>query len=188
MSLYSRLYLVSQEGEQLFIVEPTKRKPLVRYLTFFSVVSSGLLVPITYDVMSLNRSPIFSFTVKNDWKQFRVTILDEQEETIGVYCQPWRTSVLKNQGVLYLDSMKLSRKIESKNMTGDIDIRDEESRLLHLTVLGYSHTHCTQHSKPIQLIFILNYALIFLRMSVKSILPCFIFGCTANELFKDPAI
>jgi len=79
--------------------------------------------------MSLNHSRIFSFTVKNEWKQFRVTITDEQDEIIGVYFQPWLNSVFKNRGILFLDNQKLSRKIESKNMTGDIDIRDEDSRV-----------------------------------------------------------
>jgi len=99
-------------------------------LTVFSLVSSGLIMPITYDVMSLNQTRIFSFTVKNEWKQFRVTTTDEQDEIIGVYYQPWLNSALKSKGVLYLDNLKLSRKIESKNMTADIDIRDEDSRVI----------------------------------------------------------
>ena len=129
ISFHSRLYLVSHEGEKLFVVEPTERKPISRSLTVFSLVSAGLILPITYDVMSLDRSRVFSFTVKNEWKQFRLTIKDNQDEVIGMYVQPWLNSVFKNKGVLYLDSLKLSRKIDSKNMTGDIDIRDEQNRL-----------------------------------------------------------
>ncbi|WP_075619056.1 hypothetical protein [Paenisporosarcina indica] len=129
ISFHSRLYLVSHEGEQLFVVEPTKQKPISRYLTVFSLVSSGLIIPITYDVMSLNRSKVFSFTMKNEWKQFRVTVTNEQDVIIGEYIQPWRTSTFKNKGILYLGNLKLPRKIESKNMTGDIDIHDEDSLL-----------------------------------------------------------
>lgn len=129
ISFHSRLYLVSSEGEQLFVVEPTRQKPISRYLTVLSLVSSGLIIPITYDVMLLNRTKVFSFTVKNEWKQFRVTIKDEQDAIIGEYIQPWRTSTFKNKGVLYLDHMKLLREIETKNMSGDIDIRDENSRI-----------------------------------------------------------
>ncbi|WP_019414203.1 hypothetical protein [Paenisporosarcina sp. TG20] len=129
VSWYSRLYLVSHEGEQLFVIEPTTKKPIARFLTVSSVISSGLIIPITYDVMTLNRSRLFSFTVKNEWKKFRVTIMDEQDNTIGVYLQPWLKSAMKNKGTLFYPNHDVWRQIEAKNMTGDIDIRDEESRI-----------------------------------------------------------
>lgn len=127
ISWYSRLYLVSHEGEQLYVIEPTVKKLIPRYLTFFTLVSSGLLIPITYNVMTLDRTRIFSFTVKNEWKQFRVTILNEQDEQIATYVQPWGESALKNKGVIYHPNQSAWRNIEAKNMSGDIDIRDDDN-------------------------------------------------------------
>ena len=65
-TLYSRMYLVSHEGQQQYVIEPTIRKPLSRYLTYFSLISSGWVIPITYDVMTLDRSRVFSFIIKNE--------------------------------------------------------------------------------------------------------------------------
>lgn len=129
-SLYSRMYLVSHEGQQQYVIEPTIRKPFSRYLTFFSIISSGWVIPITYDVMTLDRSRVFSFIVKNEWKQFRITILNEKDEVIAFYKQPWLKSALKNNGVLFLPFQDEWRIIEAKNISGDIDIRDNDNRLM----------------------------------------------------------
>lgn len=129
VSLVPRLYLVSHEGEQLYVIEPTLRKPIFRFFTVFNFVASGWTIPITYDVMSLDRSQIFSFTVKNEWKQFRITVLNERDETIAIYVQNWLKSVVKNKGTLYHSDQSIWREIASKNMSGDIDIRDDENRV-----------------------------------------------------------
>jgi hypothetical protein len=129
VSWYSRLFLVSHKGEQLFVIEPTKRKPISRVMTFSSFISSGISIPMTYDVMTLEQSRLFSFTVKNEWKQFRITIMDDQDAIIGVYLQPWFKSAMKNKGSLHHPNHDTWRQIEAKNMTGDIDIRDEENRM-----------------------------------------------------------
>lgn len=128
-SFYSRLYLVSNEGQQQYVIEPTTRKPLSRYLTFFSIISSGWVIPITYDVMTRDRSRVFSFIIKNEWKQFRITILNEKDEVIAFYKQPLLKSPLKNNGVLFLLHQDTWRIIKAKNISGDIDIHDNDNRL-----------------------------------------------------------
>ena len=49
-----RLYLVSHEGERQFVVEPSGSKPMIRFLSGFSYLSSGNFFPITYDVLTLD--------------------------------------------------------------------------------------------------------------------------------------
>jgi hypothetical protein len=126
-SLLPKVYNVDHNGQPLFQIQPTKGR-LRNGLLFFSMFEKGMVFPVEYEISSMDGFPIATFHIKNNVKQFTLTVKKPDGTVIGYYKQKLSKSVVKNCGTLYHADGSEWRQLEAKNMSGDIDVTDEEGR------------------------------------------------------------
>lgn len=124
-SLLPKLYHVDHNGQPLFQIQPTKSR-ICRGLLFFQPFEKGMMFPVQYDISSMDGLTLATFHIKNNVKQFTLTLKKPDGTVIGRYIQQLSKSAMKNRGTLYRADGTFWRKIEAKNMAGDIDVIDEE--------------------------------------------------------------
>lgn len=124
-SLLSKVYNVDHYGQPLFQIHPTKRR-IRNGLLFFSMFEKGIVFPVEYDIADIDGSVLATFQVKNNMKQFTLTLKKPDGTVIGRYIQHLSKSVMINRGTLYRADDSVWRQLEAKNMAGDIDVTDEE--------------------------------------------------------------
>ncbi len=124
-SMMTKLYHVDHNGQPLFQIQPTKGR-LVHRLLFFSTFEKGLVFPVEYDISSMDGRSLATFHIKNNVKQFTLTLKKPDGTVIGRYIQHLSKSAMKNRGTLYHANGTVWRQLEAKNMAGDIDVQDEE--------------------------------------------------------------
>ena len=123
------MYHVNSNGEPIFKIEPSKKRPFARKLTFIKFFSEGFIIPATYDMLTMNDEQLASFTIWNNGNRFVLTLYDVNGKKLG-YFEQWLTkSVLKNRGILFRKNDTVWRELEANNMAGDIDVRDEKEKL-----------------------------------------------------------
>lgn len=125
-SPFPKMYNVDSEGNPTFKIEPSKRKPVVRKLTFFSLFSNGFLFSATYDILDMQDCLVASFTNWTNGNRYVLTLYDTNGVKIGRFEQRLTQSKLKNRGTLFHAEDSVWRELEAKNMAGDIDIKGEE--------------------------------------------------------------
>ena len=126
-SLLPKMYHVDHNGQPLFQIQPTKGR-FRNGLLFFSMFEKGMVFPVEYEISSMDGFPIATFHIKNNVKQFTLTVKKPDGTVIGYYIQKLSKSVVKNRGTLYHADGSVWRQPEAKNMAGDIDVTDEEGR------------------------------------------------------------
>ncbi len=124
-SLLPKLYHVDRNGQPLFQIHPTTGW-ISRWLLCFRPFEKGILFPVEYDISSMDGRPMATIHIKNNVKQFTLTLKKPDGTDIGRYIQQLSKSAMKNRGTLYHADGTVWRKIKAKNMAGDIDVIDEE--------------------------------------------------------------
>lgn len=124
-SVLPKLYHVDQNGQPLFQIQPTKGR-FGNGLLFFSLFEKGMVVPVEYDISSMDGRPLATFHIKNNVKQFTLTLKKPDGTVIGRYIQQLSKSAIKNRGTLYHADGTVWRQLDAENMAGDIDVTDEE--------------------------------------------------------------
>lgn len=125
-SLFPTMYNVDADGNPIFKIEPSKRKPIARKLTFFSLFSNGFLFTVTYDVLDMEDGLLASFTSWTNGNRYVLTLFDANGVNIGYFEQRLTKSKLKNMGTLFYADHSIWRGLEAANMAGDIDIKGED--------------------------------------------------------------
>lgn len=125
-SLFPTMYNVDADGNPLFKIEPSKRKPIARKLTFFSLFSNGFLFTATYDVLDMEDGLLASFTSWTNGNRYVLTLYSADGVKIGQFEQRLTKSKLKNMGTLFYADHSIWRELEAANMAGDIDIKGED--------------------------------------------------------------
>lgn len=126
-SLLPKFYHVDQNGQPLFQIQPTNGRFGSRLL-FISSFEKGPVFPVSYDISSMDGHPIATFHIKNNVKQFTLTLKKPDGTHVARYIQQLSKSAMKNRGTLYHTDGTVWRQLEAKNMAGDIDVTDEEGR------------------------------------------------------------
>ncbi|MGN7386334.1 hypothetical protein [Sporosarcina sp. SAFN-015] len=126
-SLLPKTYNVDHNGQPLFQIQPTKGR-FLNNLLFFSSFEKGMVFPVEYDILSMDGFPIATFHIRNNVKQFTLTLKQPDGTVIGYYIQKLSKSAMKNRGTLYHADGSVWRLLEAKTMAGDIDVVDEEGR------------------------------------------------------------
>lgn len=126
-SLLPRVYNTDHNGQPLFQIQPTKGR-LRNSLLFFSSFEKGLVFPVEYDISTMDGLPIATFYIKNNVKEFTLTLKKPNGTVIGYYIQQLSKSVTRNHGTLYHADGSVWRNLEAKNMAGDIDVADKEGK------------------------------------------------------------
>ena len=124
-SMLPKLYHVDHNGQPMFQIQPTKER-FTNRLLFFSSFEKGMVFPVEYDISSMDGLPLATFHIKNNVKQFTLTLKKPDGTVVGQYIQQLSKSAMKNRGTLYHADGTVWRQLEAKNMTGDIDVQDEE--------------------------------------------------------------
>ncbi|WP_339253245.1 hypothetical protein NSQ43_04090 [Sporosarcina sp. FSL W8-0480] len=124
-SLLPKLYNVDHNGQPLFQIKPTKGQ-FRNGLLLFQSFEKGMFFPVNYDIAALDGSIMATFQLKNNVKQFTLTLKKTDGTVIGRYIQQLSKSAMKNRGTLYHADGSVWRQLEAKNMAGDIDVIDEE--------------------------------------------------------------
>lgn len=127
-ALLLKLYNVDSNGNPLLIIEPSKGR-LSRWLTFFKLFEKGFIIPVHYDITDMDGTPVAMFTIKDNVKQYELTLKKPNGVIIGTYIQQHSKSVMKNRGVLYKADGSVWRELEAQSMAGDIDVKDEDGRM-----------------------------------------------------------
>lgn len=127
-SLLPKTAIVDKHGQILFTIEPSKGNP-TRWLTFFDVFQKGLFFSIHYDIVDREGRPLAHILIKNNFKQAKLILRSPSGAVIGTYIEEFKKSALKNRGILYKADGTLWRELKAKNMSGDIDVLDDSSRL-----------------------------------------------------------
>lgn len=128
-SLFPKMYNVNADGKPLFKIEPSRRRPIARKLTFFSLFSNGFLFKVTYDVLDMEGGLLASFTSWTNGNRYILTLYDANGVKVGCFEQRLTKSKLKNMGTLFHADHSIWRELEAANMAGDIDVKgtDEET-------------------------------------------------------------
>lgn len=126
-SMLPKTYNVDHNGQPLFQIQPTKGRFRNCFL-FFSSFEKGIVFPVEYDISSMDGHPIATFHIKNNVKQFTLTLRKMDGTVIGYYIQRLSKSVVKNRGTLFHTDGTVWRQLEAENMAGDIEVTDKEGR------------------------------------------------------------
>ncbi|MCG7343214.1 hypothetical protein MHZ92_03650 [Sporosarcina sp. ACRSL] len=124
-SLLPKFVHVDHNGQPLFQIQPTKGR-LRNGLLFFSLFEKGMVFPVEYDIASMDGLPIATIRIKNNVKQFLLTLKKPDGTVLGQYIQHLSKSAMKNRGTLYHADGTVWRQLEANNMAGDIDVTDED--------------------------------------------------------------
>lgn len=124
-SLLPKLYHVDHKGQPLFQIKPAKGQ-FRNGMLLFQSFEKGMFFPVNYDIAALDESILATFHIKNNVKQFTLTLKKPDGTVIGRYIQQLSKSAMKNRGTLYHADGSVWRQLEAKNMTGDIDVIDED--------------------------------------------------------------
>lgn len=125
-SPFSKFVLVNSKGQILYHIQPTDRQPIRKWLTIFPYFATGLLTPITYDIIANNGARIASIQFKNEWKRTVIWIGNHESEIVGRAELPLLKNTFRHTGTLFNAEGKEWRTIRAKSVAGDIDIRDDE--------------------------------------------------------------
>lgn len=128
-SLFPTMYNVDADGKPLFKIEPSKRKPITRKLTFFSLFSNGFLFKVTYDVLDMEDGLLASFTIWTNGNRYILTLFNTAGAKIGYFEQQLIKSKLKNMGTLFHEDHSIWRELEAKNIAGDINVKGREGEM-----------------------------------------------------------
>lgn len=128
-SPFPKMYNVDEDGNPLFKIEPCKQHPFMRKLTFFSPFANGFIIPVTYDILDMENHVLASFTSWTNGNRYELTLFNVQGEVIGSFEQKLTESKMKNKGTLSHADGSVWRKLEAKNMAGDIDVQNREGIL-----------------------------------------------------------
>lgn len=124
-SLLPKFVHVDHNGQPLFQIQPTKGQ-FRRNLLFFQLFEKGMMFPVDYDVSTMDGNVLATFRIKNNVKEYALTLKKPDGTVIGRYIQQLSKSAVKNRGTLYHSDDSVWRQLEAKNMAGDIDVTDEE--------------------------------------------------------------
>ena len=127
-SLLPKLYNVDSEGNPLFKIEPSKGG-LSRGLTFLGPFEKGLILPVTYDISTIDGERIATFKIKNNVKQYVLSLMKPDGTLMCYYIEKLTKSAFKNRGILYHADGTVWRELEAKGAAGDIDVKDEEGKI-----------------------------------------------------------
>ncbi|MHC8515267.1 hypothetical protein [Sporosarcina sp. ITBMC105] len=126
-ALIPKIVHVDSSGQPQFMIVPNRN--WARPFMVFKLFEKGLIFPVTYTICDMNGSPIATFRIKNTVKQVTLSLWSSEGLLIGTYIQQLAKSVLVNRGMLYGSNGSIWRQLEAKNMTGDIDVTDEQGRM-----------------------------------------------------------
>ena len=129
-SPFPKMYNVNSEGQPVFKIEPSKRKPIARKLTFFSFFANGFIFPATYDILDMQDNLLATFTNWTNGNLYVLKLFDAKDVEIGYFEQRLTKSKLKNMGTLFYRDGSVWQELEAKNISGDIDVRDAEGKLV----------------------------------------------------------
>ena len=128
-SFLPKMYNVDANGKPLFQIEPSKRRPITRKLTFIKLFSEGFVIPATYDILDMYEERLASFSIWNNGNRFVLTFYDKKGKKLG-YFEQWLTkSLLKNRGTLFHENDTIWRELVANNMSGDIDVKDDQEKV-----------------------------------------------------------
>ena len=125
-SLFPTMYNVNADGKSLFKIEPSKRKPITRMLTFLKLFSNGFIFTVTYDVLDMEEGRLASFTSWTNGNRYVLSLYDASDKKIGYFEQRLTKSKLKNSGTLFHADHAVWRELKAKNIAGDIDVIGQE--------------------------------------------------------------
>lgn len=128
-SPFPRMYNVNSEGQPVLKIEPSKRKPISRKLTFFSFFANGIIMPATYDILDMQDNIMASFTNWTNGNRYVLRLFDVQGLEVGYFEQRLTKSKFKNMGTLFHPDGSVWQELEAKNIAGDIDVKNEEGKI-----------------------------------------------------------
>lgn len=128
-SPFPKMYNVDCDGNPLFKIEPSKRHPFMRKLTFFSPFANGFIIPVTYDILDMQDQVLASFTAWTNGNKYVLTLYDRQGAELGFFEQRLTESKLKNKGTLFHADRSIWRQLSADSVAGDIDVQDGEGSL-----------------------------------------------------------
>ncbi len=121
-------FLVSNTGERLYKIAPSKDFPIVRMLTSFSFLQSGMFFPVTYTVDTMDDKQVCRFVIKNKWKFMQLKIYSYEGEHFSTAILPLFS--VRNRVIVYDGENRKMFQAEAKSVYGDIDINNLEERRL----------------------------------------------------------
>lgn len=128
VSLIPQTYLVSHAGERLYTITPTEHQPLIRKLSAFAILKSGLFFPITYDLKTMDGELVSQFTIKNKFKSMQMSLYDHTQTHISTVIMPIFS--VKNRAVIFDANNEKMHEMKAKSTYGDIDVNSFEGKRL----------------------------------------------------------
>ena len=128
VSIIPRSYLVSHTGERLYGISPTEEQPVVRKLNAFPFIRKGMLLPVTYDVVTMDGQLVSKFTIANKLKFMQIQVFDHNQVHLSTVVLPLFS--VKNRAIVFDSNREKTHQMEAKSMYGDIDINDFNGKRL----------------------------------------------------------
>lgn len=125
-SPFRKMYNVNSDGEPLMKIEQSKGHMLTKWLLFFDVFANGFLIPTTYNITDMDGKLFGIIEMKTNVKRHKLTLKRPDGKVIGYFIQDFLKSAIKNKGVLYYANDTVWRELNAKNISGDLDVKDEE--------------------------------------------------------------
>lgn len=128
VSLIPQSYLVSNIGERLYKIEPSKEHSISRLLTACAIFKWGFLFPVTYNLKTMDENLVCQFTIKNKIKFIQLKVYDHAKKQISTIVLPLIS--VKNRAVIFNANNEKVLQMEAKSMYGDIDVDDFNGKRL----------------------------------------------------------
>ncbi|QUG43554.1 hypothetical protein KD050_10185 [Psychrobacillus sp. INOP01] len=122
VSLIPQTYLVSSTGERLYSIEPSKDQPVRRKLSAITIFKAGMFFPITYDLKTMDKRLVCTFTIHNKLKFIQMKVHDHIHTHVTTIVMPPMS--LKNRAIIFDANNEKLLQMEAKSMYGDIDVND----------------------------------------------------------------
>jgi len=128
VSLIPKSFLVSNVGERLYNIEPSKDQPIPRKLSALTIFKAGMFFPITYDLKTMDERLVCSFTIQNKFKYMQIKVYDHYHTHVSTIVIPLMS--IKNRAMIFDSNNEKLLQTEAKSMYGDIDVDDLNGRRL----------------------------------------------------------
>lgn len=128
ISIIPRSFLVSSTGERLYSISPTVEQPVVRRLNAFPLIRKGMIIPVTYDVLTMDGQLVSKFTMANKLKYMEIQVFDHHQVHLSTAVLP--VFSVKNRALVFDPNREKTHQMEAKSVYGDIDVNDFNGKRL----------------------------------------------------------
>lgn len=128
VSIIPRSLLVSPTGERLYSISPTVEQPVVRRLNAFPFFRKGMIIPVTYDVLTMDGQLVSKFTIANKLRFMEIQVFDHNQVHLSTAVLP--VFSVKNRALIFDANREKTHQMEAKSVYGDIDVNDFNGKRL----------------------------------------------------------